>query len=254
MGGYAAWKRRRDYINNQKKASEAADAAEAEKHEIERKAVKNSVEVTKNKAAAKAMEDAENKKHEAESAKRLAEERAANAKKDTASKEASIKAGQESASKLHAENEAKDKEHEKDVETRKLNEKYERLDNNIKNIFKNTSDKYDKQIEGLNNQLKSMDGSSPEAKEIQRKISNTNIEKDKALDKELSTIIEDLGELYQQLDDKNGAEAQKLKAAAEKLVKDNNNLGPITTEVINNLQKTALPDFFTHLKTGARKF
>lgn len=247
MSGYAAWKKRRDYINNQKKASEAAETAEAEKHEIERKAVKNSVEVTKNKAAAKAQEAAEAEKHKAESAKRIGEENAA-------SKEAAIKAGQESTAKLIAENEARDKEHEKDVETRKLNEKYEKLDNNIKNILKNTSDKYDKQIEGLNKQLKSIDGTSPEAKEIQRKISDTNMAKDAALDKELSTIIEDLGELYQKLDDKNGAEAEKLKAAAEKLVKDNLNLGPVTSNVINNLQKTVLPEFFTHLKTGSRKF
>lgn len=213
MGGYAAWKRRRDYINNQKKASEAADAAEAEKHEIERKAVKNSVEVTKNKAAAKAQEAAEAEKHEAESDKRIAEERAANAKKDTELKEAAIKAGQESASKLHAENEARDKEHKADKEKAKWNN----LNNNVTSILEKASKKYDNQLEALNKEYDSIkDKSSPEAKAIKDKISQTNTKKDAELDKEIMTVVKDLGEIFESLEDKNGPEAKLLKAQAKR--------------------------------------
>lgn len=213
MSGYAAWKRRRDYINNQKKASEAAEAKEAEKHEIEKKAVKNSVEVAKNKAAAKAQEAAEAEKHEAESAKRIAEERRAeNAKKNAESKEAAMKAGQKSTMQ-ETENAARDKEHKADKEKAKWNN----LNNNVTSILEKASKKYDNQLEALNKEYESIkDKSSPEAKAVKDKISQTHTKKDAELDKEIMTVVKDLGEIFNDLEDKNGPEAKLLRAQARR--------------------------------------
>ena len=50
--------------------------------------------------------------------------------------------------------------------------------------------------------------------EIKDKIEKAYIEKDTALAREIETIIEDIGEVYSGLSDKNSPEAQALKGEA----------------------------------------